>query len=253
MNRHLFIIGAQRSGTTYLWEILDAHPDVYMARPVRPEPKYFLNPDNAASGYDTYWKKYFSEAGNAKWLGEKGTSYIEREDAAHSINANISGATILVILRDPVERAVSHYHFTKDYGLEPYGIERAIAGEAGRANAWNPEKTSVSPYAYTERGKYMQYLKIWERIFGKDRMILLVAEQFIGNQAAVAALYNRLGIDAEYIPAGLYERVNEGSADRTIDPLPSQLRETLEKTFRPWSQRLSDHFGLDVSCWGGMS
>ena len=100
-----------------------------MAKPVKPEPKYFMDPANACSAYDAYLKKYFSEAGDAFWLGEKSTSYIENENAALAIRQTVPDATILVMLRNPLERAISHYRFTKDYGLEPYDIERAINKE----------------------------------------------------------------------------------------------------------------------------
>lgn len=249
MSRHLFIIGAQRSGTTYLYKILDAHPEVYMAKPARPEPKYFMDPANVGAGYNAYFKKYFSDAGDVYWLGEKSTSYIECDEAALAIRQTVPDATILVMLRDPLERAISHYSFTRDHGLEPYDIERAIKEEPSRVDAWHSVGTSVSPYKYTERGKYAQYLERWERLFGKDRLILLVAEQFIGNQAAISALYERLGIEPHFVPPSLRERVNAGSAGRAQCTLSDEFKVSLQAMFRPWNRALEKRYGLDLSCW----
>jgi hypothetical protein len=249
MNRHLFIIGAQRSGTTYLYRILDAHPEVCMAKPIRPEPKYFMYPANTASAHDVYLNKYFSDVGDASWLGEKSTSYIESEDAALAIHQTIPDATILVLLRDPLERAISHYYFTKSHGLESYDFEQAIKQEPSRVHSWHSAGTSVSPYKYIERGKYAHYLERWEKLFGKDRLILLVAEQFIGEQAKISALYDRLGIAPDFVPPSLKDRVNAGSAERAQFKLSDELKESLHAMFHPWNRKLEDRYGLDLSCW----
>lgn len=249
MAKHLVIVGAQRSGTTYLYKVLDEHPEVCMAKPIKPEPKYFMGSASATDGYDAYFKKYFSQAGNVTWLGEKSTSYIESEEAMLAIKQVLPDATILVMLRDPVERAISHYCFTKDHGLEPLDIERAIQEEPLRKDNWQAAGTSVTPYAYTERGKYAQYLERWECLFGKDQMILLVAERFIGNRDEVAALYARLGIDSQFAPPSLAARVNAGSSARANCKLSDQLKLSMREMFQPWNSELENGYGLDLSCW----
>lgn len=250
MAKHLFIIGAQRSGTTYLYKMLDAHPEVYMAKPVVPEPKYFINPENNSTDYNAYFKKYFTDAGDVVWLGEKSTSYMECDEAAIAISRLIPSAAIIVMLRDPVERTISHYSFTRDNGLEPYDIERAIHEESLRKDNWRTSaKTSVNPYAYTERSKYAPYLEQWNNLFGKDRLIILVTEHFVGNQSAIAALYRRLGINPRFVPPGLTEKVNAGSPARTGCTLSEKFRSSLQEMFQPWNQILKINYGLDISCW----
>lgn len=252
MAEHLFIIGAQRSGSTYLYNVLDAHPAVFMAKPVRPEPKYFLHPDSAAAGYSAYRRTYFEQAGDAAWLGEKSTSYIEREDAAQRIAQTIQDARILVILRDPVERAISNYHFTRTYGLEPLDFESALAEEAGRLREPLAENMSVSPYAYRQRGRYVEYLERWSGHFEASRVSILIAESFIGNASAIADLYRWLSVDDGRLPDDIATRVNAGHKDVAVT-IADSVRDRLAAEFRPWNERLAERFGLDLSRWRGMS
>jgi len=247
--KHLFIIGAQRSGTTYLFNVLDEHPEVYMAKPVKPEPKYFMNFANVDQSYNLYCQKYFKKTCNVAWLGEKSTSYIESDEAMFTINRLLPEATILVMLRNPVERAISHYCFTKYHGLEPYDIERAIQDEQFRIHSRHNASTSVTPYAYIERGKYTRYLDRWSQLFVGQQFIPLVAENLFGNQAAIAALYKQLDINPQFIPPSLMEVVNSGSETRAKYKIPDHLKAALHDTFRPWNHLLKMRYGLDVSCW----
>src|SRR5712691_8572726 len=107
---HFVIVGAQRCGTTYLYRLLDEHPEIEMAKPLRPEPKFFLDDDRFPLGLSYYESQFFSEAG-PRVRGEKSTSYIESDVAAQRIKATLPGAPMVAVLRDPVERAISNYRF----------------------------------------------------------------------------------------------------------------------------------------------
>jgi len=126
--KNLFIIGAQRSGSTYLYKVLNCHPEVSMAQPVRPEPKFFLNELLVSKGKKFYEETYFSSHKlGARYFGEKSTSYIESTDAAMRIKKYYPDARILIILRDPVLRAYSNYRFSVVNKLEPLSFEQALA------------------------------------------------------------------------------------------------------------------------------
>ena len=82
MFEHFFIAGAQRSGTSYLYHILAEHPEIEMAKPLRPEPKFFHVDALFERGLD-YYRHHFFEGKAGAWLrGEKSTSYMESEKAA---------------------------------------------------------------------------------------------------------------------------------------------------------------------------
>ena len=109
---NLFIIGAAKSGTTTLYSILNAHPEVYMS----PEksPRFFSKDDLYLKGLNWYASKYFSGSGNYPIRGEATPSYLALANlTAPRIQKAMVGKKIkfIVIFRDPTERAYSHYWF----------------------------------------------------------------------------------------------------------------------------------------------
>ena len=79
------IAGAPRSGTTWLYSLLERHPDVYVAKPVTPEPKFFLVDSLYERGLEFYSKTWFAPAPSGAMAGEKSTNYLESAPAAERI------------------------------------------------------------------------------------------------------------------------------------------------------------------------
>ena len=115
---HFFIVGAQRSGTTYLYEMLKQHPKINMAQPVKPEPKYFMEHNQDNLNYHNYIDSFFSSRMQGQILGEKSTSYYEYESSARLISSTVPKAKIIFLLRNPIYRALSNYYFSVENGLE---------------------------------------------------------------------------------------------------------------------------------------
>lgn len=214
-DKHFFVIGAQRSGTTYLYRMLQVHPQICMATPERPEPKYFLRDDFTALAPVDYEDAHFGDCDNAVRWGEKSTSYIEHERAAKRIVGWYPDAQIIVCMRHPIRRALSNYYFTKQYGIEPLNVDTAFRQEHKRRDDYDPDKMSVSPYAYLKRSRYMDYLPVWARYFGNDSLIPLIFERFTGQLNAIQALYDKLGVDSSFVPADYASTVNANEAYET--------------------------------------
>lgn len=246
MARHLIIAGAQRSGTTYLYHVLDRHPDIAMAVPVRPEPKYFLR-EHIEPGRDAYVRALFGNA-RARWLGEKSTSYIEYPHVARRIADTIPDAHVIFMLRDPVARAISNYAFSRENGLETLDLEEALEREPHRA--MHPAAgVSVSPFAYAGRGEYARHLDAWARCFPPDRMHLLVTERTVGNEAALRNLLRWLGLD-DAAPLGpIAEKVNASSEVLPTDEGVSRAIARLREHFAPWNRLLRERHGVDTDSW----
>jgi sulfotransferase family protein len=247
VTRHLLVAGAQRCGTTYLHDLLAAHPRIAMARPARPEPKVFLSEELAARGLGWYESTYFGHAGDAVLLGEKSTSYLEYPDAAQRAAAVLGDPLVLVQLRDPVERAVSHWAFSTGAGLEARPLAEALSANLAGPQPWDAARTSVSPYAYLERGHYAGYLEPWLDAFGDDLHVLFL-EELTADPDAVGALYGRLGVDEAFRPPEAAEPVN--ASGYTGPGLPDDLRARLREHFRDSDRALEQLLGRRLP-WAG--
>ena len=245
MTRHLLVIGAQRCGTTYLHDLLAAHPQIAMARPARPEPKVFLSDELAGQGSDWYRSTYFAHATDELLLGEKSTSYLEYPEAAQRAVRVLGNPLVLVQLRDPVERAVSHWAFSTDAGLEQRSLTEALEANLEGPLPWDPGVTSVSPYAYLERGRYVEHLRPWLTAIGGDLRVLFLDELRLAP-STTSELFHWLGVDPELAPPQQEAPVNRSSQQPAeLDPaLHDRLRdyfrdsdlaliETLDRSL-PW-------------------
>ena len=150
MTDHVLVVGAQRCGTTYLYRVLDEHPEIAMAKPARPEPKFFLDAEKCRKGLAWYEATYFAGAEDLPVHGEKSTSYIESPEAAERAAAMIPDAHALVMLRDPIDHAISNWRFSTESGLENRPLEQALTENLERPQPWDRSRFSVSPFAYLE-------------------------------------------------------------------------------------------------------
>jgi hypothetical protein len=255
MTDRFFVVGAQRCGTTYLHSLLDEHPDIVMAKPAIPEPKFFFDDDLFARGLDWYNEHFFPDEGDSRLRGEKSVGYLESDVAAERLAASYPDSRIVVSLRNPIDRAVSNYWFTVDNHLEDLPIEEALmresAGRVERDGEWfvaRGRRIAANPYLYRRRGVYVEDLPRWTRLFGRDRMHIMVFEDTIGSERAITDLYEFLGVDSAVRPETLKTVVHASSGRGSID---EDLRQSLADYFEPHNRRLSEEFSLDLSAWEG--
>ncbi len=237
---HLLLIGAQRSGTTYLSAALDAHPEITMARPAWPEPKVFCDADTAARGPEWYHRTWFAHAGDELVLGEKSTSYLEDPKAAARVMDMLGEVHVIAVLRDPVRRAVSNWRFSTENGLETRQLEEALRADLDGEQPWDREATSVSPFAYLRRGRYLDYLKTWSATFPETTHVLFL-EELLGDPTVLTGLFRDLGVDPERRPAPSREPVNNSEGDPPA--LSETLLGTLETYFEASNAALGAHLG----------
>ncbi len=238
---HLLVIGAQRSGSSYLSEALDAHPRITMARPPLPEPKVFCDADKAARGLDWYHHTLFAHAGEESLLGDKSTSYLEDPEAPARAAAVLGTPHVLVVLRDPVKRAISNWRFSTENGLEQRPLEVAIEENLTSSTAWDRGLTSVSPFAYLERGRYVDYLAPWADTFPATTHVVFL-DELIDDEQAVAALWAALGVRT--VPGPLELAVNE--SDGPPPALTGELWGRVKAYFASSDRDLSARLGRDL-------
>jgi len=239
---HFLLAGAQRSGTTFLYHLLDQHPEIEMARPLRPEPKFFLRPSPDLEDY----RQLFAGKPGAHVLGEKSTSYIEHPGVARKALSLLAGLRVIFLLRDPVERAISNYRFSVENGIETAPFDDAILHEEARRGDYDRARFSVSPFAYVARGRYEDFIRGWEEIVGRDRIRIVVLEQLIADPGVLEGLYQWLGVDPSFRPALPPERLNESTG--AVD-VSAAARRHLTECFQESNRRLQERYGVDISFW----
>ncbi|MHC8440579.1 MAG: sulfotransferase family protein [Candidatus Eutrophobiaceae bacterium] len=247
--RCLFIIGAQRSGTTFLHAQLDRHPQIRMAHPVRPEPKIFLDAVLASKGKSHCERALFGEDPHSEGMlywGEKSASYMESLDVAQRISGIYPHARILAILREPSARAYSNYRFSVENGLETNSFKDALAMEPQRLKSAR-FTTSVSPFAYRARGCYVEQLKRWFKEFPENQVRILIFEEIIGNPRHIKLLYQWLGVDDSLVPESPCRKVNPCAV--VADPQDEETLVALAHEYRGVVQGLESLLGRAVPAW----
>ena len=197
---NLFLIGSMKSGTSYLSELLGLHPAVFMS--AEKEPSYFVDPEVLRRGWPWMWARgywrseerylsLFAAAGEAAVIGEASTLYSKLPmytQVAERILDFSPQARFIYVMRDPLERTLSHYWHT----VESSRQQRQPMLAAIQAN---PEYTDVSYYAW----QLSEYLRHVER----DRIFVLTFEELCANPAEqMSRMYAWLGVDSSFrLPA----------------------------------------------------
>lgn len=246
VDSYFVIVGAQRCGTTYLYRLLDEHPSVEMARPMRPEPKFFLHQDAITRGVDTYHSAYFGHRPEASVHGEKGTSYIESEEAARRMAAVLPDPRIVLLVRDPIQRAISNYRFSVENGLESLPLRQALTEEA-ESRTYDRRRISASPFAYLRRGRYMDYLANYLHHIPRERTFVAVFEELVTDESVFESVCTFLGIE-QLLPIVMGERVNASRAPE--QRLPEQQIAHLRAYFARSTAALETFLGREIHAWG---
>jgi hypothetical protein len=225
-HRHAVIIGGQRCGSTLLARLLADHPSIELARPQRPEPKFFLR----SSDHDEYHRLHFPE--HAELLLEKSTTYLERPDSERRMREIPGGVWPIVILRDPVARAISNWRFSRESGLEDLPAVTAFSESSERRSF--PETMSTSPYHYLRRSKYSALLEPWIQSKGADGMSFVVFESLIAEpEKEMLRLETELGLGL-HSPTGLVT-VNES---RQVETVGNEVETALREKLRPEAEAM---------------
>jgi len=250
MTNHFFIVGGQRCSTTYLYHILAEHPEIQMAYPVRPEPKFFLLDDLFERGIEYYEQNFFKNNDSAWLRGEKSTSYMESEKVAIRISECFPDAKLVFLLRDPILRAISNYKFSVEHGFEGLPMEEAFLHEDKRGEDYDRNRVSASPFAYLKRGRYADYIKIYRRHFPLERLKVIIQERFVGCETALQELFSFLGVNANFRSTRTSQVVNASSSFSShLALLSLELKRYVQEYFADSNRQLGEMLDLDLKEW----
>jgi hypothetical protein len=209
---NFFIIGAARCGTTSLYHYLSKSPDIYMSPVKEPhffarvsvdDPKLKKKPRKGKRYHSLYFadeKEYlslFDEAAGCKAIGEASPSYLYDEETPLLIKNNIPDARFIAVLRDPIERAYSHYWLDVRNGNQPLGFYDALVEDyAKKEKGWG-----VS-HLYTELGFYYAQLKRYYDLFDASQILVIPFDLLKKDPfEALKKVSEHLGVDDGFIAA----------------------------------------------------
>jgi len=191
----LFIIGAQRSGSTSLASAFEAS-GAFVLGTEPPESRLLLHSEDPGRRLRQIADQAVTSSSSA-WIVEKSTTYIEKPEAAYAAS-RVADAKAIAILRNPVSRAVSNYWFTRSNGIEELSIEAAFQS-ANLHREWNGAIFSTSPFAYLQRSAYSTLLGPWLDALGPSLHILILEELAESLESPSALALTDLGIDPQLL------------------------------------------------------
>lgn len=189
---YFFVVGAAKAGTTSLYDLLKAHPEVFV--PAVKEPHFYADvaSENKADykkpepgkTYHTKvirnrvdYESLFKDATKAKAIGDFSPSYLWDENAAKRIYEDHPNAKIVVVLRDPIERAYSHYLMDVRDGLQTeQNFYKALRNDAKTT----PKIWGGKSHLYAELGMYGKQLQRYS-CFPSNQLQIFVFESFFSN------------------------------------------------------------------------
>lgn len=263
------VIGGQRCGTTALDGYLRFHPGIGSAR--IDEVHYFTYNFHRGT---SWYRGYFPTDAHRAWVrhryglptiaGETTPYYLFHPRAPQRVRDVLPEVKMLIILRDPVERAYSHYHHEVMLGFETLSFDEAIAAESDRLRG-EEERILSDPryysfahqhYSYVARGMYIDQLERWSALFPKERFLTVRTEDLVERPREVmSGIFTFLGLPPDHLPKTVVASGGDragttpdprGWAGSSRPPMNPETREMLRARFADANQRLGAFLGRDM-------
>jgi hypothetical protein len=274
---NFLIIGAMRSGTTSLFAALAAHPQVFGA----PGKELRFFDLNYERGIDWYGERFQGSKGKVA-IGEASQTYIYDPLALDRMAAHVPDARLIAILRDPVERAYSHYWLNRSRGREPLSFEEALEAEEGRLKG--SSRSDRFFYSYVDRGHYKTQLDRVCSLYDRSGLHVVLFDDLRDHPVQTfEGLCRFLGVEEGAIASAPSTQVNAfqrfrslrlrawtkavehrglgrtsrglGALNRirdTYPPMSANALALLGERFGSGNLALSEWLGRDLTAWAGM-
>jgi hypothetical protein len=230
------IIGAMKCGTSSLHNYLTQHPGVIA--PLRKEVHYF---DVRFDHGERWYRANFGRVGEPGLNLDSSPYYLAHPLAPQRAHALVPEAKLIVLLRDPVRRAYSHYWHERDKKRESLSFEEAIAAEPARlgddeqrlARGELRQSRAHQHFSYLARGRYAEQLERWWRHYPRERLLVLRFEELARDPLAL------LDRTLEFLGLPSIENVRlEARNARKYPPMNPATEERLRDYFAPHEARL---------------
>ena len=253
------IIGTQRGGTTSLYHYLSNHPQI---APASMKEVHFFD-HNFQKGMAWYRaqfpsmiEKYLARSGGQQTFvtGEASPYYLFHPHVPGRVAKSVPNVKLIVLLRNPVDRAYSHYHHEVELKHEKLSFEEALAQEEARTHE---EKARIAVeehyhsynhqhYTYLARGIYVNQIQRWLDLFAKEQLLLIKSEDFYADPEAIfqqTLAFLKVSPAVPKREQG-YKQYNSSSyREAKMEPV---LRKRLIAYFEPHNARLYQLLGQDL-------
>jgi hypothetical protein len=205
-----FLVGAAKAGTTSIFKYLLQHPSIFI--PDIKEPHYFSEfpqPRAPRLENDEAYLALFEHCPEEATAGDASTSYLYSPNAARRIHDLNPKARILIVLRNPIDRAYSFYWHNRREFAEDQSFEHALDAEPRRVMEGTPFR-----YHYVTSGLYFEQVKRYLDVFGADAVLIHLFEDLKRDPAGLCQrIFQFLGVDPHY-PVDTGSIYNPGGENR---------------------------------------
>ena len=235
MNKpNLFIVGAPKCGSTFLYEKLQSHPDLFF--PKIKELNYFsLEQLNQASYYKDYktnsldkYLRFYDPAKNEKYLIDASVSYFTFDDIPAKIKEFTPDAKIIMLVRNPYKRSYSHYLMDQRMGCAKKPLQEYLVDD-----------NSFHYRQYISNSKYYEQFKKYQEYFKAENIFIIELERF---EEDFNNIFNFLKIEPIYVDfkskinenkiaansLGKFAQKNRGLVERLKLMIPKRIISTLK-------------------------
>jgi hypothetical protein len=204
---NFLIGGTQKSGTTALAHFLGQHPEICL--PDRKEAHFFDAEDFEEDATDEAWRRVYqasySAPPNGRVVGDATPIYMYLPEIPGRVRRYNPAMKWILLLRNPVERAVSHYRMEFERGMETLPFESALRQESLRLwQDWRNRhwQSSARCHSYVDRGFYSRQIRWLLRLFNRRQILILTTDQLRDqHEATLRRVYDFLGLrEREFIP-----------------------------------------------------
>lgn len=194
------IIGAQKSGTTSLFKYLTRHPQIYM--PPEKEVEFFHEDKKFAKGKEWYFQNYFGKANASMVKGEASTHYMMYSCVPERIHSVAPHAKLIALLRNPIDRAYSHYRMAVRRGVEGRSFEDSIVEDIDRVKMSDKDVDHNHDYVFF--GEYGRILRNYLNRFDKSQIKVVFTEDMLRQPThVIQTIYRFLDVNDSFVPSNI--------------------------------------------------
>ena len=177
------VVGAQKSGTTTIASWLQNNNDVFI--PNEKELPFFLKDDLNKKGVKSFIEEYFYQAKKHQLIGTSTPQYMMYDYSFKEIKKIMPDIKLIAVLRDPVDRLLSHYDMAKRFGLENRNINLIINDQLNNIEYYRSLKFGNGIENYIVSGEYHRIIEVMKKSFSEDQILLLKFSEIKSNPLKV--------------------------------------------------------------------